>query len=124
LPAAGWHANLPVMPYRPAAAGLLACLLAVVMHVLMPPGWMPAAGGLAPCSVLAAAGETADGPDDRPADDGCDFALAAAPLLAADGPDAAWLQRLPPTPEPAARLCALHVARAWPRPPGQGPPLA
>lgn len=113
-----------MMPHRPAATGLLACLLALVMHVLMPPGWMPAAGGLAPCSVLAATGSSGDGPDHSPAGDGCDFALAAAPLLAADGSDAAWLQLLPPAPQPAALLPMLHVARAWPRPPGQGPPRA
>lgn len=121
---AGRHANGPAaMERRSAAAGLLACLLALAMHVLVPAGWMPAAAGLAPCSGLAAAGAGSPGPDGAPARVRCDFAVAAAPLLAAGGGDTVWPRPLPAVPA-AAVLPALQVAHAWPRPLGQGPPLA
>jgi hypothetical protein len=123
LPAARGRVTHLLMHRHPAATGLVACLLALAMHVLMPPGWMPAAAGLVPCSALAAA-DGLDRPDGGPASDGCDFAWAAAPLLAAGDGGAPWLQRLPPLAATAAALPVLQVARAWPRPPGQGPPLA
>jgi hypothetical protein len=107
------------MERRLTAPGLLACLLALALHVLMPAGWMPAAGGLAPCGAQAAADGNPQ-PDDG--NDRCDFALAAAPVLAADAGVATWLLQVPPAAGEAVRLPVLRMARIWPRPPGQGPP--
>lgn len=99
-----------------------ACLAALALRMVLPVGWMPAAGSHgAVFTICSAAGSDAGVPVPGDGNDACDFALALGPALAA----AALLLSLlalpflpAPVPRPVWQLVHRHAAR----PPGQGPP--
>lgn len=110
------------------APGLIfvaACVAALALRLLVPPGWMPTAGNdgvvISLCSGTTVPVDPAS--PARHGDQPCGFAVAMGPWLAA----AALLLPilllpLLPLPRPVA---VVPVARRHrPRPPGQGPPHA
>jgi len=106
----------------PALLFVAACLAALALRIMLPVGWMPAAGSHgAVFTICSAAGSDPGLPVSGDTKDACDFALALGPALAA----AALLLpllALPFLPAPLRRPARQQARRHAARPPGQGPP--
>lgn len=102
---------------------IAACVAALALRVVLPAGWMPAAGGplITLCSGAVLPGDPVQpaGQPDQP----CSFALAIGPALLAAAV-LLPLPALPLVPPPRPQPVRLTARRHRPRPPGQGPPLS